>query len=213
MKKGHLFLLFFLGSFSLAKAQSLPDEFKLATKVYFYGIDFTEVRAFGEGFENPQDIITRYFPDMNAYYVERKDYNCMADLFGKEKSILYEGTEVINHIRSIDPATLVSYSARDYKRLDSSAVTKIVNTYQKTTDGSFGFIIIAEDLNKIEEYASVWPTIFNCNTGEIIYTARYEGGPSGFGLKRYWLGAVDDAICKFGKDIKKMMKEKRKRIK
>jgi hypothetical protein len=186
-------------------SQELSYEFKKAGEIYFYGIEFSHARCFGDGFSDKKDFIERYMPDMNTYIWEERDRYNLTDLFNGKK-ILANFEEAIKNTYKINPETLVFYNATGYYHLNEDSIQNIVKQYKKIDGGGFGFVVIMEDLNKQEEYGSLWPTIFNMENGEVIYTKRYQDTPSGLGLKRYWLDPIRDAFLKFKKDINKLSK-------
>lgn len=182
----------------------LPAGFVNAKQVYYYGMEFSEVRCFGDGFANSQDVRDRYFKDMNTYVWDNGDQynlpNCI-----KNKKLVYHIEEVMKHIDSIDHKNMVRYSATDQRHINEDLVDEIVGRFKKTDTEAYGFVIIVEDMNKLEMYGSYWYTLFNTQTGEVIFTKRYEDEPRGLGLKRFWLDPIQDINPKFKKDIGKML--------
>lgn len=186
-------------------AQDEMDGFFKTAEVHFYGLEFSHVRAFGDGFENARDVKYRYFPDMNTFIWENREHYNLDNLF-KGKILLYNLKECIDRVELVNPDKLVHYDAMDRHHLNADSVQAIVSQFKKTDTELYGLVVIMEDLNKLDGYGSMWITLFNTKTGEVLFTDRYQDEPAGFGLKRYWLDPVGDCLAKFRKDFSKRFK-------
>ena len=80
-------------------------------------------------------------------------------------------------------------SYTQYIELNDGQIQEIVDGLTCTSNDC-GLVLIAENLNKLDERATYLVVFFNANTKEIIYSKRASGKGFGFGVRNHWAGSI-----------------------
>ena len=73
-------------------------------------------------------------------------------------------------------------------------IENLVKNFNTGDYKGYGFLLVAQLLNKSERRASYLAVIFNTETKEIVKSSIMYGKGRGFGLRNYWTNSVRDVI-------------------
>ncbi len=198
MKNTILTLTLLVISFQV-NAQTAQDIFKSGTPVTWLGLDFTEARFIGdrERLGSHSDVL-HLMESINQLIVNEPTKYDIAAAIGRarvEKAI----NVTSNHNSQLEVSELLSDQTKDYQRLKSSDIERIVSGYSFDDLDGIGLMFNVESFSKMDESASVWVTFINLNTKKVLFTQRLTGKPGGFGLRNFWGRSIYNIIG----DIKK----------
>lgn len=203
MKKMFFFALLLISGacvpFSSVQAQSAADFFNTQTgNVTWLGIDFTEMRLFGDLEASGSDIKEKYFTGINSVVVtETEKYNISKTF---RKSPLAQNLKYVMEANAqADPDKIKTFNSADMSRMDEKAVQQVVSRYKFSNEKGYGILFIAEGFNKSETTAYYWVTILDMSNGNVLFTKRVSGKAMGFGFRNFWARSVYEIL----KDIDK----------
>ncbi len=197
MKKAVIILLGLLSANQIY-SQDLGSFFNSnESKVTYLGIDFSHVKIigdfsqfFGAGEKDVNQIRDIYFPAWNNIILDHRDkYNLNKML---RKNDIYFDIDEMMKINSLTPEKeLESYNAIHYS---NDEIKTFITKYDIKGKNGYGICFIAEQLNKPQKEAYFYFVILSMPKSEVLLCERIRGEPSGFGLKSYWAGAINDII-------------------
>jgi len=196
MKKILLITFIFVITNSLT-AQSSFSEIKNNHSWAWLGLDFSNTKLIGRAaFSNPEKIVNEYFPKINMLVFNEADKYDVVEAFNmgwNEANDLY--FESINSSLKLEGL----FVDRTYG-LEESDILNIVAKYNfDKVKQDIALIFIIESLDKTGERATMWVTVINTKTKDLLLSERMTGKPGGFGFRNYWAKPVFNVI----KDIEK----------
>jgi len=182
---------------TLLQAQDLKTFFTTGDTVTYLGIDYSHVKVIGNfsqfmgaGEKDAGQLRDTYFPAWNKLVIdERKKYDFAAML--QKENILYDIADItaINAQTAVDK--IESLNKIHYK---PDEIRDFVAKYNLKGKKGYGFLFIAEYLDKSEKEAAFCFVVIGMPKGEILLCESILGKPSGFGIRNYWAGALYDVI-------------------
>lgn len=160
-------------------------------EVVWYGLDFTQAKLIGsEGFTNPEVIRNDYFEKWNGLFMTEADKYDVKGAFKKANiSLNLEVVKPLN--QKVDYTTLVIDKPHTITKED---VQKAVKAYKLEQKSGYGISFVVESFDKSTEEASIWVTIFDAKTKEVLVTEKVTGKAGGFGIRNYWAAAVYNVL-------------------
>lgn len=198
-----LVIIFYLTLPFLSSGQNLKDVFqKSETKITWLGIDFSHVKLIGNFNQitdklprTPLQIRNNYFPDWNyLVHSQYKKYD-INKMFRKKDIIL--NTDYIYSINRITPVE--DLEAQADPNYSTSDIESFINSYQLDFKDGLGIVLIAESLNKTEEYAKYHLVIFDLTTNHILLQQIFIEKPAGMGVRNYWARTFYEVIMRVKK--------------
>jgi hypothetical protein len=176
--------------------------------ITWLGIDFSSVAYIGDpGTVDPEEMKVLFNKINFLIPSEPNKYDLKAAF--KKDSLSYNISSTVESNQKINTSKLISFNSSDYKRLDESAIKKIVSGYNfENGEKGVGLMFVMDGLNKTEEEAAMWVTFINIDTKEVIFTEMLAGRTMGFGFRNHWAGTVCDVIAKV--DVAKYWQWKKK---
>jgi len=189
-----LLLAFFLSMPGSVAGQSKKDFFSSPdTKTTWLGLDFTELRIFGDSEADVMAIRDQYFGSINYLVItETNKYN-VAQAFRRTK-LVYDLTDVTRLNAEVDPDKLIVMSSEAVMKITPERVQELVNVYQLTESTGYGIVFIMEGFNKSKKVATMYVTIIDLASKKVLLTKRMEGKAAGFGYRNYWARTVHDVL-------------------
>jgi hypothetical protein len=190
------FMLFINAANSFS--QTLKEFFSNnATQLTYLGIDYTQNRIINDN-ANTADIIGRLYPSINDLVLNEqfsKNYNIGA-AFGRKNIIKFEIAAVTANNKKIDGSSILSSNKADFKRLTVVDIKSCVEALPLEGKEGIGLVFIMEGMKKFggKGYGSVWITLIDMKTKEILMTERDEHEADGFGFRNYWVSIIRRTI-------------------
>jgi hypothetical protein len=189
------FLLFIIPAAMQGQSISASTFFSSDTVTTVYlGIDFTLAKLIND-------------EESNAKFIQSTQFNGINDLIVKEykKYDLQEAYRRINWIVDLkeveernskaNPDQLKSSNESDLTRLKPEDIDHLVNHFNFGPHKGYGVLLIMEGMSKSDKRATIWFTLINMNSKNVLTAARVEGKlGSGFGFRNYWASAIKNAI-------------------
>ena len=146
--------------------------------VYFYGVDFTQVKSYGE-MRTAEEFRTAFLGINHLMYTEADKYH-----FGEMLGTTYQTDlqPVLARTQRASFSDVVSYGT-EIPVLD---VASIVRGYELSQTTGRGMIFIARVLHKHNERGYFYAVLFDIATREIILMEEVSGQARGFGLRNHW---------------------------
>jgi len=204
MKKILLIAFIFLITNSLTAQTSFSD-INSNHKWVWLGLDFSNTKLIGRSaFSDPEKIINEYFPKINMLVFNEAD---KYDVMGAFRMNNFYADDLYCDILNSSLSTDELFVGRDYS-LEKSDILNIVAKYNfDKVKQDIALIFIVESLDKTGERATIWVTVINTRTKDLLLSERMTGNPGGFGFRNYWAGAVYDIIKQIKKKKHKQWKK------
>ena len=194
-----LFAFMILSSATQSFSQTLKDFFNnTSTQLTYLGIDYTMNRVYKKFDANPSDIRDKYYTGMNDLVVKEqydKSYNIGA-AFGRKNNITIDLAAVTANNMKIDIDNIISRKKSDFERLKEADIKSCVEALSLENKEGIGVVFIMEGMKKIsgKGYGSVWITLIDMKTKEVLITERIVREAEGFSIRNYWVSIIRKAI-------------------
>jgi hypothetical protein len=198
MKKIVLCLL--LATASVGFAQFTAKDVFSAKSIVWYGLNFTEAKmvgqfdqAMGAGPASASDLKNKWMPNWNGLIQSEPKNFKIAEAFQKN-DVFYDVTPTEKANYAISTDDLMSFNA--FKFPDGQkTVSKVISKlgHGEKTEG-IGVTFVVESFNKSTDEASIYVTVFDIKTKNVLILERIIGKPMGIGLRNFWAGAVKHVI-------------------
>ena len=198
-KFGLLFTFLLLIGATESFSQTLKDFFSnTSTQLTYLGIDYTKSLFYKNPDANPLDIRDKHYVSMNDLVVKQqydKNYD-IGGAFGRKNAINIDISAVTDNNNKIDVTNIVSSKKSDFKRLKEADIAKCVATLNLEGKEGIGLVFIMEGMKKVsgKGYGSVWVTLINMKTKEVLMTERDEHEAEGFTFRNYWVSVIRRTI-------------------
>ena len=208
-----LFTFVLLVSTSPSFSQSLKDFFSnKSTRLTYLGIDYTKNLFYKNPDADPTDIRDKYYTGINDLVVKEqndKSYDIGA-AFGRKNTISIDLSAVTANNKKIDVTNIVSSRKSDFERLTETDIKNSVDALPLEGKEGIGLVFIMEGMKKIsgKGYGSVWITLIDMQTKEVLITERIVREAEGFSFRNYWTSIIRKAIIEI--DWSKYKEWKRK---
>ena len=177
------------------RAQTVNDIFDPNVPVTWLGWDLTGAIFIGdrEKFGSQSDI-QRLMKSWNDLMDRERDKFNVSSMMRKKEPVVYKLDVTTNHNAELDISNILSEKSADHVHLRKDGVEQIASSYNYEGLKGIGLMFNIESLNKINNEASLWVTFVNMESGQVLFTERVTGSPSGGGLRNFWAGAIKEII-------------------
>jgi hypothetical protein len=181
MKKVVLSLAIVASSVCAFAQNTAKDIFSKPDMVWF-GLNFSEAKMVGNfaqvgeaGESSSKELRDKWMPSWNGLIIG----NIITDINSTEKM-----NKAIS-LGSIGQDEMFSFS--DPQKSVKNVVTKLQANEKKE---GLGLVYVIESFNKNTQIATVYVTIFDIATKNVLISEKIEGKGGGIGLRNYWAGAI-----------------------
>ncbi len=194
-------------------SQTLKDFFSNpTTQLTYLGIDYTKNRIYKRPDAIPSEIRDKYYTGMNDLVVKEqydKNYD-IGSAFARKNTITVDLSAVTANNKKIDADIIVSPKKSDFERLNEADIKNCVEALPLENKAGIGLVFIMEGMKKIggKGYGSVWITLIDMKTKEVLITERIVREAEGFSIRNYWVSVIRKAIMEI--DWSKYKEWKRK---
>src|SRR5258705_5567832 len=194
-----LFTFVLLISTSQSFSQTLEEFFSnRSTQLTYLGIDYTKNLIYKNPDANPSDIRDRYYSGINDLIL-KEQYDKSYDIgaaFGRKNTISIDIIPVTTNNKKIDAGNIISSRKSDFERLKESDIKNCVEALPLEGKEGIGLVFIMEGMKKIsgKGYGSVWITLINMKTKEVLITERIVHEAESFGFRNYWVSVIRKTI-------------------
>jgi hypothetical protein len=198
-QKRCLFTFVLLISLTQSFAQSLKEFFSNSTTPLTYlGVDYTKNLFYKNADADPSEVRDKYYPGMNDLIVKEqfdKSYD-IAAAFGRKNAIAIDLSAVTANNKKIDAANIVSPKKSDFERLKEADIKNCVAALPLEGKDGIGLVFIMEGMKKVsgKGYGSVWITLIDMKTKEVLMTERDVHEADGFSFRNYWVSVIRRSI-------------------
>ena len=208
-----LFCFVLLISTTESFSQTLKDFFSnSSTQLTYLGIDYTKNRIYKRADANPSDMRDKYYTGINDLVV-KEQYDKSYDIgtaFNRKNMITVDLSAVTVNNQKINPVEIVSPKKSDFERLKEADIKNCVEALPLEGKEGIGLVFIMEGMKKIsgKGYGSVWITLIDMKTKEVLITERIVREAEGFSIRNYWVSVIRKTIMEI--DWSKYKEWKRK---
>jgi len=180
-------------------SQTLKDFFgNSSTQLTYLGIDYTKNRIYKRPDANPSDMRDKYYTGINDLVV-KEQYDKSYDIgaaFGRKNTITIDLSAVTANNQKIDADIIVSPKKSDFERLKEADIKNCVEALSLENKEGIGLVFIMEGMKKIsgKGYGSLWVTLIDMKTKEVLITERIVREAEGFSIRNYWVSVIRKAI-------------------
>lgn len=204
-----LVLLATLTGLAVNAQASLKDVFaNKETPLFYYGIDFTNIKVIDDAAINAEDVVSRQFNGINDVVVNEPKKYTIAEAFRKSQ-VDHDLSFVSERNKTVDPKKLNSTTASDFERLTQKDIEATVAKLKTGSNTGVGLVLVAEALSKGKKAMAVWVTFIDSKTKKVLYTERMEAKMStAFSLRNQWASCIKNLIDDIDKKKFKEWKKK-----
>ena len=194
-------------------SQTLKEFFSnSSTQLTYLGIDYTKNLFYKNPDANPSEIRDKYYPGINDLVV-KEQYDKSYDIgaaFNRKNTISIDLSAVTANNKKIDAGKIVSSRKSDFERLKEADIKNCVESLPLENKEGVGLVFIMEGMKKIggKGYGSVWITLIDMKTKEVLITERIQREAEGFSFRNYWTSVIRKTIMEI--DWSKYKEWKRK---
>ena len=180
-------------------SQTLQEFFSnRSTQLTYLGIDYTKNLFYKNSDANPTEIRDKYYPGINDLVV-KEQYDKSYDIgaaFGRKNTIIIDLSAVTANNKKIDVGNIVSSRKSDFERLKEADIKSCVEALPLEGKEGIGLVFIMEGMKKIggKGYGSVWITLIDMKTKEVLITERIVREAEGFSFRNYWVSVIRRTI-------------------
>jgi hypothetical protein len=187
MKKFGLLLLYeivFCGC-GVCQQELTKDDVYYAKEITVYGVDFSNAVIIHESEEHIAMLENDYYFTINNLFFLQKFNDLKKVMKNKLK-----GNEEFTQERNKN-------LEKKYTIYDLSIIQKIISEYNTPEKEGIGLVFIVKSLDKPNKKVELFPTFFNIETKQVIWTFKVEGRGGKYGLEIYWSEKMVNAIDNF----------------
>lgn len=150
--------------------------------IYYYGWDLSNAKLTdGKLISRPEEL-SQKVGGILGLLSERFNATAMERYLKKE--VIIDLDIVQKEIKDVDYDNFVTFNSYE---LSKDEIAQIVRAYQMTDNEGVGLVMIGENLNKSDRYATAYITFFDVKSKELIWVTKMKGLPgSKWGFSKYW---------------------------
>ncbi|MBI4648260.1 MAG: hypothetical protein HY738_17170 [Bacteroidia bacterium] len=191
MKKLFVFTVITLCCYQASFAQSAKTakDIFTAAEIYWFGLDFSQLKCIGDGFSDAYDIKNKFFSEWNKLVItEGERYNFKKAL--RKNSVPFDISMIEKVNSQVNADKLVLYSTIGIKELDQTTVEELVKKYTLPINEGIGLVFIIDSFDKTKVTGTMYVTFFDLATKKVLLTEKMEGKAVGVGFRNFWAGTV-----------------------
>ena len=172
--------------------------------IVWAGIDCSKVTMYGtEGFNNPEDIISRYPEEWNTLFLKERLKEISKIL---KKDLVVDISSVQENNTTLSSKQIIAQDGKEL--LNKSDITpeiiaEMVSGYEFKEKEGLGVVFILDRLVKSEARGSLFIVFFDLSSKEILATNHTIEKAGGFGFRNYWFSIVKNSESNLKKYYKK----------
>jgi hypothetical protein len=202
----------------------VSGQIQAASAFVWAGVDLSRARFFvPETFDNPDELIMfdpggglrdevhRYKDPAEAFTDISEDWNAMLLTIMEEdfekvlqRDLTRDLPGPAGQTNKKPPYFFSQYEAKNLPPdLDEAQVGAMVKKYKLDSKSGVGLVFIYERASRLDDEACVWPTFFDVQKRNVIWSERMCEKPGGVTFRNYWLKPV----IKISEDLVKRFKK------
>lgn len=206
MRAYPIFILLFANLLFTALSAQPVDVFKTPT-VTFFGLDFSQAKFIGYGFNNQELIKDRVIEQWNMLLAsEQSKYN-IKNAFSK-KEVIYDIKRIKKINDAIENQLLFPDSTIALTLIKPEEIRTHINQLETSGYKGLGLLLVVDYFSKEQENADIVVVFFDIEQKQILLQKRMSGSPGGVTFRNYWAGAINEIIENCGRAYKKWQIEK-----
>lgn len=175
---------------STGLSQERSDIFNPKTSMVWLGVDFSEVRYFGDEKDAVEgESIKSIFERINDLILSESDKYNLKNTF-RNKAISTEIGAVTAVNDATDESQIQSEDKSDYSRMNEAFIQQMVKRYDVDKKEGIGIVFIVEAMDKAKPEAAIWVTFIRMSDKSVLMTKRLQEKAGGFGLRNFWAKAI-----------------------
>lgn len=196
-------------------SQTLKDFFtNTATPLTYLGIDYTNNLFYKNADADPSDVKDKYYPGINELVVKQqydRNYD-IGSAFNRKNVISIDISAVTLNNKQIDIAQIISRKKSDFERMNLDDIKKTVAALNTDGKEGIGLVFVMEGMKKVsgKGYGSVWITLIDMKTKEVLLAERVVHEAEGFSYRNYWVSVIRKTIMEIDWNKYKEWKKKYK---
>lgn len=185
-----------LASVAIVSAQNTAKDVFSKPDMVWFGLNFSEAKMVGNfaqvgeaGESTSKELRDKWMSSWNGLIIGEPQNFKFAEAFEKDNIITdINSTEKMNNAISLSSLTQGEmFSFSDPQKSVKNVVSKLRSNEKKE---GLGLVYVVESFNKNTQIATVYVTIFDIATKNILITEKIAGKGAGIGLRNYWAGAI-----------------------
>ncbi len=186
----HFALTFFLGLIALPTLAQINQVELLNKNFVYFGLDFSAAKMIGsDGFPDGFELVNSELEEWNKLILDEPKKFDFKKTF-KIYSFDYDLEAVRKHNKAINHREFVTDLSYRFNELKVEEIVADLDLSNSPSVNGVGFIFIVESFNKKEEKGTIWCTLFDLRTKEVLGTEKIDGEASGKGMTGHWANSV-----------------------
>ena len=165
--------------------EKLFSEFLSDKEILWLGIDFSKAKFTKKGFDIPQDSLRQLFNEWNLLIIsDQKKYDIRLSF--RKPIMSYDLSALSKKNRSIRLSGILREHIHLNDLLDEERIRHYISNIEIPQQHRFALLFIVESFDAVSKTGSVWVTVAETATRQIVLCEKFIKLPSGFGTKNYW---------------------------
>lgn len=191
-------LLFLLSLILDSSAQPVQNFFRSDEPVVWIGIDFSEMRYFGDpGTVSPAEMkrLSHAINELVVFEPERYAINKAI-----RKKFLVNDISVTAAVNDrIDESRIMTLNNDSLRRISKDHIISKVKEYDIKQNYGFAFVLFMESMDKSKEEATLWAAVIRNKDREVVIAQRLTGKAAGISFRNHWARPVLEVLEKIRK--------------
>ncbi len=165
--------------------EKLFSEFLSDKEILWLGIDFSKAKFTKKGFDISQDSLRQLFNEWNLLIIsDQKKYDIRLSF--RKPIMSYDLSALSKKNRSIRLSGILREHIHLNDLLDEERIQHYISNIEMPQQHRFALLFIVESFDAVSKTGSVWVTVAETATRQIVLCEKFIKLPSGFGTKNYW---------------------------
>ena len=165
--------------------EKLFSEFLSDKEILWLGIDFSKAKFTKKGFDISQDSLRQLFNEWNLLIIsDQKKYDIRLSF--RKPIMSYDLSALSKKNRSIRLSGILREHIHLNDLLDEERIQHYISNIEMSQQHRFALLFIVESFDAVSKTGSVWVTVAETATRQIVLCEKFIKLPSGFGTKNYW---------------------------
>ena len=165
--------------------EKLFSEFLSDKEILWLGIDFSKAKFTKKGFDISQDSLRQLFNEWNLLIIsDQKKYDIRLSF--RKPIMSYDLSALSKKNRSIRLSGILREHIHLNDLLDEERIQHYISNIEMSQQHRFALLFIVESFDAVSKTGSVWVTVVETVSRQIVLCEKFIKLPSGFGTKNYW---------------------------
>lgn len=165
--------------------ENLFTDFLTEKEILWLGIDFSKAKFTKKGFDLPIDTLRQHFNGWNLLVIsDQKKYDIRLSF--RKPIMSYDLSALSKRNRTIRLSNILKDHIHLNDLLDEVQIQHYIGNIEIPQQHRFALLFIVESFDAVSKTGSVWVTVAETASRQIVLCEKFIKQPGGFGIRNYW---------------------------